>query len=255
MTWQIFTTMNQAYYEAIGHEMIQSWLHHWPKDQCLTVYVEGTVDLPPDSRLVTRDWHAACQPWFDRFCETRGGSEIKFAKKGLVWCDWLFDHSADKLLWLDADVLSLKPMTMTMLDHYLGEHLGAVFDNSPSTDLLTVESGVVMLNPRHKKYHSFRGQYRAYYHTVKMPEKATRFYDGEVLGNSILPFGDHVKIMNADLGKAYGNPLKRVPLGQYLRHFKGRSKHHHDNLAQHWRDGADLNYNPLLVGAESRQND
>lgn len=255
MTWQIFTTMDQVYYDAVGREMLHSWLYHWPKEQSIVIYTENSISLPDDCRITTRDWKAACQPWYDEFCKVRAGNETKFAKKGLVWCDLLYNFSAPKLLWLDADVLTVQPMSLSILDNLLNRHLAALFDNSASDQILTVESGVVMINTKHKKFDSFRNRYRKYYHDLIMPERATRFFDGEVLGNSILPFRNHLRVLNQDLGKRYGNPLKHVPLGQYLRHFKGRSKHHHDNLEDYWRNGIGLEYNPLLVGQDKRQYD
>jgi len=252
MTWQIFTTMDQNYYDHIGKEMIDSWLHYWPNESNLIVYTEGKVDLPIDSRIICRNWEQSCQPWFDNFCQQRSGAETKFAKKGLVWCDFLFQNDSRCILWLDADVVTLRPIRLEIFDLLLGDYLAAMFDNSPSPEVQTIESGVVMLNTQHEKYHSFRDLYRYYYQNIVMPELSMRFYDGEVLGNSIFKFRDHVNVLNATQVKQYGNPLKRHGLGQYLRHFKGRSKHHHDNMKEYWKEGTELNYNPLLPGQQER---
>ena len=147
-------------------------------------------------------------------------------------------HSeADRILWLDADVLTLRSVDQEILDkilpeHVVSTHLGVTyFDDKQGVPgrWLVPETGVFALNTRHREFDSFRKEYTRRYHQVDFAG-LRRSYDNDVYGAVI----DQYQIPSLDLcqglTKAYKTPLRHTILGPYLHHYK--AKHSKDWFAQ-----------------------
>ena len=50
MKIEIITSFNQAYYDLIGKDCVETWLKYWPEELTLTCYVEE-FSLPEHPRL------------------------------------------------------------------------------------------------------------------------------------------------------------------------------------------------------------
>ena len=227
---EIITSMNQRYYELIGKDCIDSFLKYWPNSLGLTVYVENMV-LPDNDRIKQIDFENLEQDYTafqaDPDCNQ---SEKKFAKKAYAIMHAMHHSSADWIVWLDADVISVADITKelwtALLDpQHLSLYMGVnyISDKSGNAgDWLVPETGVFAVNTQHPDFAMLRDEYcRRYYERDRSGLR--RFYDNDVLGVAIqaVPGATH-RDLCAGFLKPYKTPLPHTVLGKYLIHFKAK---------------------------------
>lgn len=221
------TSFDQRYWETIGRDSVLSWQQHWPKPLELICYVEGFT-MPPQPRCRVRDWKVL-GPAYQAFQLSDEGGRVKiFAKKAYCVMHQWRESRADRMIWVDADVMTHADIPFTFLeslcdDHTLVTYMGV---NHVSQDRRyhSAESGVFVVNLRHPLFGEFADRYEQRYNQ-HLSEDLRRFYDGEVLGAVCQEFSARTQVRDlcANLGKDYKTPIRHTILGQYLHHHK--SKH------------------------------
>ena len=103
MKIEIITSFNQDYYDLIGKNCVETWLKYWPTNLTLTCYVEE-FRLPDHPRLNQISFDDF-KPEYYEFQSTAEKQVHKFAKKAWSFIHAMENSTADRIVWLDADVL------------------------------------------------------------------------------------------------------------------------------------------------------
>jgi hypothetical protein len=234
---QVITSFNQTYYDIIGKDAVRSWLQHWPQDMALTCYVEN-MRLKDQSRIKQIGFDQL-GPQYQEFQQIEFKGRVRtFAKKAFVLIHAMQHCAADRVVWLDADVLTTKTMDPAVLhqilpDNVVSTHLGVTYktDTHGQTpgSWFVPETGVFALNTKHAEFAKFRDEYTRRYHDRDF-EGLRRSYDNDVYGAVISDKKIPSLDLCAELKKGYKTPLRHTVLGPYLHHYK--AKHSKDWFAQ-----------------------
>jgi len=234
--YTFITSMNQAYWDHIGKYMILSFLKYAPLHFKIHLYAEDiTAELPQADNLIVHDWNVDCNPSWEKFAaNTQDAAAQKFGKKGWASIHAWENIEADRLVWLDADLLFLKEFNEEIFDLTLPEgKLIGLFDHNyiavkrgivetqPSA-----ETGYVILDCNHKSFKSFVKQYRETYELPEKPDTLYRWWDNQIcmlVANNHRP---HVYDLSElrNKGAKTQTPLNHSPLAEYFIHQKGKSK-------------------------------
>ena len=238
MNIEVITSFNQAYYDLIGRECAASWLAHWPDDMKLTCYVEEFA-LDANSRIRQIDFSELGNDYvvFQQTADTQVG---KFAKKAFSFIHAMFHSTADRIVWLDADVITEQDLPKELLesllpDNVLSTHMGVTYleakDGTPG-NWFVPETGFFAVNTQHPKFDAFRNEYLRRYNEQDRVS-LRRFYDNDVYGAALKKVNAETLDIAANLQKAYKTPLRHTVLGPYLHHYKAKhSKKSYKDQAQ-----------------------
>ena len=231
MNVEVITSFDQAYYDNIGHACVATWLQHWPADLKLTCYVEE-FRLPEQARIQQIDFIELGDSYRTFQQISKFKDRVKtFAKKAYSIIHAMEHSTADRIIWLDADVLTTADIPMSMLEFLCNDNTLAtymqVYHKKEDRVWVSAETGVFVVNTRHPEFKAFSQRYRQYY-DEHLTENLRRFYDGEVFGAVANEFKSHVRDLCADFKKQYKTPLRHTILGLYLNHYK--SKHNKENF-------------------------
>lgn len=231
MKIEVITSFNQAYYDTIGYRAVETWLDYWPGELTLTCYVEN-FSLPEQPRIKQIPFsELGFEYWL--FMRNTERDRVKIFAKKAYSIIHAFEHSdADRIVWLDADVLTereipIKVLKSLCLDDTLATFMGVTHDDQ----WFSAETGIFIVNTTHPKFKEFAARYREYYDR-RIKDNIRRFYDGEVFGAVVKEFEGQAKFNDLCIGleKNYKTPLKHTILGPYLHHYK--AKHSKDEFAK-----------------------
>lgn len=227
MNIEVITSFNQAYYNLIGRECVSTWLEYWPKELSLTCYVEK-FELEPNPRIRQIDFEQLGNDYitFQKTADTQVG---KFAKKAYSFIHAMFHSTADRIIWLDADVITEQDLPKTLLDsllpdNVLSTHMGVTYyeskDGTPG-NWFVPETGFFAINTTHPDFDRFRTEYLRRYNEQDR-SNLRRFYDNDVYGAALQLVGSATLDIASNLKKAYKTPLRHTVLGPYLHHYKAK---------------------------------
>ena len=227
---EVITSFDQAYYDKIGHACVETWLKHWPSELVFTCYVEE-FRLPEQARIKQIEFTELGDSYF-KFQLSPVKDRVKtFAKKAYSVIHAMEHSTADRVIWLDADVLTTADISMGMLELLCPDNVLAtymeVYHEKDNRIWISAETGIFVVNRTHPEFKAFAQRYRQYY-DEHITENLRRFYDGEVFGAVANEFKPHVRDLCADFKKKYNTPLRHTILGPYLNHYK--SKGNKDNF-------------------------
>jgi hypothetical protein len=239
---QVITSFNQLYYDLIGRDSVSSFLEHWPEELSLTCYVEE-FQLPTHDRIRQIDF-SKLDPDYEQYQldPALNQSMKKFAKKAYSVMHAMHHSTADWIIWLDADVITVQSLPIELLQRVLKSgHLSAYMGVKYTTDKsgnpgnwLVPETGFFAVNTRHEDFAAFRAEYCRRYHKRDYAD-LRRFYDNDVFGAALLTVPDaQVFDLCESFGKKYKTPLRHTILGDHLLHYK--AKH---SKAEYNQDDAD----------------
>ena len=131
MKIEIITSFSEEYYNKIGKDSIESWLEYWPEDMDLTCYVEGDFKIVEHSRIKRISFNVT---EYNKFLERGkiGGQERKFAKKAFSFIHSMQTTNADRIIWLDADVITTESLSRQLIEsllpfEVLSTHMGVTY--------------------------------------------------------------------------------------------------------------------------------
>ena len=241
MTITVITSFNDRYYTTIGKDCVDTWLKFWPEKTELICYVEEFSMPITDSRVSEISFDQLPREYFQFQNDPTLDSRVKiFAKKAYSIIHALENISSDRIMWLDADVITTKKLPLDIIEslcpndtllaymrvwHHIDKH------DINSQKVPSAESGVFVVNTKHPEFENFRKRYRQYY-DERITDGLRRFYDGEVLGAVAKEFETRCKIIDlcAGLKKEYKSPLRHLLIGQFLIHYK--AKHSKDEYGK-----------------------
>lgn len=225
MKIEVITSFDQTYYNKIGHACVETWLKHWPRDLELTCYVED-FKLPEQSRIRQIEFTELGDSYREFQASDKFKDRVKtFAKKAYSVMHAMEHSQADRIIWIDADVLTTDNISKEFLeslclDNALATYM-QVYHEKEGQVWTSAETGIFVLNTQHPEFKSFAQRYRQYY-DEHITENIRRFYDGEVFGAVANEFKSHVRDLCRDLVKKYKTPLRHTILGPYFNHYKSK---------------------------------
>ncbi len=235
MNIEVITSFNQKYYDLIGKDSVESWLKYWPSDLKLTCYVEE-FNIPHNERIKQISFDTFSHE-YTTFQSTASKQVQKFAKKAFSFIHAMENSKADRIVWLDADVITQDTLSKDLLESLLPEnvlctHMGVTYteakDGTPGRWFVP-ETGFFAVNTQHSKFVEFKNEYKRLY--VENDYKhLRRFYDNDVYGDAFEKTGAPGLDLCEGLEKGYKTPLKHTVLGPFLHHYKAKhSKAHYVN--------------------------
>lgn len=227
MNIDIITSFNRPYWDLIGRECVDSWLRYWPTRLELTCYVEE-FSPEPQNRLRQIDF-GQLDPSYLEFQQTASKQVAKFAKKAWSFMHAMSHSRADRLIWLDADVITLQAIDAGLLeslmpDSALATHLGVTYHTTKTGApgrWFVPETGFFAVNLRHAKFDAFRLEYCRRY-LERDDQGLRRFYDNDVYGAAVESTGADCVDLCRHFEKKYKTPLPHSVLGPYLQHYKAK---------------------------------
>jgi hypothetical protein len=227
MKLKIITSFNQNYYDLIGKDCVNSWLKYWPKEYDLTCYTEEFV-MPEHPRIKQISFDNLCKEYFE-FQKTSEKQVKKFAKKAFTFIHAMENSTADRIIWLDADVITLQELPKSVLLNILpmnalSTHLGVFYyaDKSGNPGLWFVpETGFFAINTQHTLFNNFKTEYKRHY-VEKDYKHLRRFYDNDVYGYVLEKLKAPKYDLCEKLDKGFKTPLPHTELGMYLKHYKAK---------------------------------
>jgi hypothetical protein len=227
---QVITSFNQLYHDLIGKDSVSSFLEHWPDNLKLTCYVEG-FQLPNNDRVVQIEF-SKLDPDYDQYqLDTLLNQSMKkFAKKAYSFMHAMHHSTAEWIVWLDADVITVKSLPIELLQRvlrpdHLAMYMGVTYliDKSGNPgQWLVPETGVFAVNTRHKDFAAFRAEYCRRYHDRDYAD-LRRYYDNDVFGAALLAVPNAAVLdLCAGFTKSYKTPLRHTVLGDHLIHYKAK---------------------------------
>ena len=227
---QVITSFNQLYYDLIGRDSVQSFLEHWPAELSLTCYVEE-FRMPDHYRVEQIDF-SQLDSDYEKYQLDPGLNQSmkKFAKKAYSVMHAMDHSTAHWIIWLDADVITVKSLPIELLQRvlrpgHLTAYMGVRYTTDKSGnsgDWLVPETGFFAVNTQHDDFATFRAEYCRRYHQRDYAD-LRRFYDNDVFGAALLTVPNaEVFDLCEQFEKQYKTPLRHTILGDHLRHYKAK---------------------------------
>jgi hypothetical protein len=230
MNIDVITSFNEKYYNMIGKDCVNTWLTCWPNKLKLTCYVEEFT-LPEHDRLKQIPFDHLSQSYFD-FQDVEDNERVRIFSKKAFSVIHAFENSvADRIIWIDADLLTEKSVPMDFLKAICPNDTLATFmgvnhhkeRHNPNSEIVfSAETGFFVVNPTHPDFKKFANRYKEYYEK-RLSANLRRFYDGDVFGAVVNEF-PNTKFNDLCLkdNHKHKTPLKRTPLGIFFTHVKAK---------------------------------
>ena len=236
MNIEVITSFDQRYYDLIGKKSVDTWLEYWPQDLQLTCYVED-MRVAHHDRMRQIDFDALGADYQAFQSAPVKGRVHTFAKKAFSVIHAMHHSTADRIMWLDADVVTMQHIELAVLDkvmpdHVVSTHMAVTYHEDGGGRpgcWLVPETGVFVLNRTHPDFVRFRQEYTRRY-VERDFRGLRRSYDNDVYGAVITDLSVPCLDLCAGFKKPYKTPLKHTILGPYLHHYK--AKHSKDWFAQ-----------------------
>ena len=227
---EIITSFDKRYYDLIGKDCVSSFIEHWDPKFKLTCYVEG-FKLDPHKRIKQINFDQKVDPEYAKLqADTNYGVQVKkFSKKAFSFIHAMYHSKADWILWLDADVVTMKDVPAFLINDCLRDedfsmYMGVTYTTDKSGNpgsWLVPETGVFAVNTRHPKFAEFRSEYLRRY-VERDHADLRRFYDNDVFGAAIQLVDASVYDLCEGFAKPYKTPLPHTVLGEFLIHYKAK---------------------------------
>jgi hypothetical protein len=228
---QVITSFNQLYYDLIGQDSVRSFLEYWPGNLNLTCYVEG-FQMSAHDRVDQIDF-AELDPDYAQYQldSELNQSMKKFAKKAYSFMHAMHHSSAEWIVWLDADVITMQHLPVELLQRvlrpgHLAMYMGVTYwldkSGTQAGEWLVPETGVFAVNTQHEDFAAFRAEYCRRYHE-RDQSGLRRYYDNDVFGAALQIVPDAAVLdLCAGFKKSYKTPLRHTILGDHLIHYKAK---------------------------------
>lgn len=230
------TTMNRAYYDTIGHVMIESFCKHWPSDVMLYVFTEN-FELPISApNIQTIDLFETCGSDLQAFLDWRGQHHTrKFAFKAYTWITACKMLTEDTLMYVDSDTETKQTVPRAWLDTVLPEdHVLAymyaratAWENHREVYYDNAETCIYFFNRRHWFAAEFMRRYEEIYQTREIGNSAIykKSHDTWVMAECVR----HAEqagagVVNLHPERERRTPIKATILYEYFDHYKGKTK-------------------------------
>jgi hypothetical protein len=230
------TTMNQEYYDTIGHRLIDTFIKYWPKEVKLYVFTENFVLPVSAPNIIVKDLYTECNPGLQNFLDWRGKHFTrKFAYKAYCWINACKTLPEDVLMYLDADTETKKEVSFKWLLSVLPEdqlmaYMHAIAEITEGDKLIEVDNAetcIYWFNNKHSFAKQFMNDYEHIYESREISNNKiyVKPHDTWVVAECVRRAEkNNVGILNLHPAKDRRTPLKKTILHEYFSHYKGKSK-------------------------------
>ena len=234
-TFACITTFNQDYYDQLANKMVDTYLEFWPKEVPLYCYTEDMTLSVAGENLHQIDVYKACNPQLQEYLDYIGKHFSRgFAYKAFSWVNACRTLDVDQIIYLDADSVTYRPITIEWLDSILSEdkiaaYMGVTMNKGKwkGSNVQHADTGVYWFNRRHNYATTFVNRYENIYLTKEVNDRS-RFpkpNDAYVFADCVVDAQNNgVKSVDFHPQRTAHSPLKETILGKYFRHFKGARK-------------------------------
>lgn len=228
MKINVITSFHKPYYDLIGKDSVESFLKFWPSQISLTCYVEDFW-IEKNNRINQIPFEELGGDYFDFQSRTYSGNVHKFAKKAFSFIHAMENSKADRIVWLDADVITLKAIPFEFLlkclpNNVLSTQMGVTYRTTPNGnhgEWYVPETGFFAVNTNHPLFEKFKNRYKNTYIDGKF-EGLRRWYDNDVYGYALKSIKAESLDLCNDFKKEYKTPMKHTILNEYLMHYKAK---------------------------------
>ena len=243
-TFSVVTTWGDQHWDHHAKRSVQSILSHWPEQVTKFFYPDNLIQQikAPNTNyfsVVTE------QPTFNDFKNRASNDQdvkekmqtsknayeydvVRFAHKVFAVLDAVDKCSTDQLIWIDADTVTYKPITIEWLNHIAPEHSFTTFIGRPKKGYS--ECGFVSYNISSPYAEEFFARWRSYYEK-DLYKKLNEYTDCHTYDAVRMQMKEEQKIQDNDLndGRFLGyrgskHPFVNSELGDYMDHLKGERK-------------------------------
>jgi hypothetical protein len=208
--------------------MLKTYKKHWSHLMPLYVYNEDNFQIKVKT-IHPLGWNLGED--YLKFQKRHSNDRVKvFAKKGFSIIHAMENINADRIIWIDADVIIKDSINMQLLelissDDVLSSHY-SVWHEQDRNVYHSCETGFFILNKRHKGFKEFCETYKGIY-VNDNTDGLRRFYDGEVYGKTVdIMESKGYNLLNLNPGR-HKTPIPRSLLSPYIDHYKAGLK---DNI-------------------------
>lgn len=246
-TYNVVTSFNAAGYVRYGRRMIEAFRKYWPDSVKLIVVSEDDIPLEVDERLILEHYSVLApegehfKTKFGQFSEARGITytideqqqirsqyqyvfdAIRFSHKSFSIFGVSRKWDSDRLIWLDADTVTLRPIDERF---FLETDPGTGHASYLGRTHMYSECGFICYNRRHPIHDQF------------LQQIATEYLNGELF---LLPHWHDCwmfDVMREHFSKHHGatyrnlsehvadhsHPFINCVLGEYMDHMKGDAR-------------------------------
>jgi len=236
------TSINKKYWDEGSRTNIASWLKFFPKDCQILIFEENRIpDKFNDPRLKWLDLNKEC-PELLTFAERYkdnphyNGEKTKKLREKFRWNAIKFAHKTfplfrakeivgkGQLIWLDADVLAIRPLTPVFVGKMCPPSKAVSYLGRPST---WSECGFVYYNLNIQEGHDFLDMFKEYYTVDGMLDDLRETHDSFVFDQVRVNFPQEKQNMLLDINahsQTNKHPFHESLLRECLTHHKGSNK-------------------------------
>jgi hypothetical protein len=225
MKYAAITSMNDSYYDHCGRTMLRTYKTHWSSAIPMFVYNEDNFHIKINN-INCMGWDLGDE--YNKFQDRQSNARVKtFSKKAFSIIHAMDNVQAERIIWIDADVILTDDINIQLLDlitpdDVLSTHF-SVWHEKDDITYHSCETGFFILNTTHPGYKEFCDTYKDIYFNDNT-EGLRRFYDGEVYGKTVENMAKQGhKMINLNPGK-HKTPISRSVLAPYLTHYKASLK-------------------------------
>ena len=238
--YSVIMTFPTKYWDVYGKHSVPSFDKHWPKDINAYIYLEGDQNIPyePSERIhiMNFDDHvfgalAFAEKYKDRdiFDDKPDGDiskrqAVKFSKKVYAQLAELNNPRTRYVIYLDADLITLRDIPIELLDNLTKEDHYVSFPDRRGRNKYT-ETGMLIWDTQHEYHKLWCFLYDAMYKEGKIFD-CREWHDCFAFDTVTFDLEKRGLIKTADLGynTHARHPLVMGPLGKYFDHLKGGRK-------------------------------
>lgn len=228
MKIEVITSFHKPYYDLIGKDSVESFLSHWPKQLNLNCYVEDFA-FSKTKRVKQISFSELGDDYIDFQNRNLSGNTRKFSKKAFTFIHAMYNLDADWIIWLDADVITVKSFPIEFLENLLpptvlSTQMGVTYTSrkdGTTGNWYVPETGFFAVNKNHELFFKFREKYKNRYVNFDFTG-LRREYDNDVYGSALKELSAPTNDLCAHFEKSYKTPLKHTILGPYLHHWKAK---------------------------------
>lgn len=216
-----------------GANLFDSYFQHWPNELKLNLYTETYNKFPKNEKINLINLEIVADKEYSQFIndKTIWRRTKKFAHKAFSIIHALENKDSGFLIWIDADVVTKKAVTIPWLlsicpEDCLTAHLGLnQFNKKLQTTVYGAETGFFVINCSHPHKKYFLDEYRRSY-VERDFEGLRKPFDAEVFARTIkkleTQYGTKYKELSPDLNLL--GPFRKSVLAEYMYHYKAKHK-------------------------------
>lgn len=228
---QVVTTFSDENYNLYANNFIKSYLKYWPKDYLLITYVDKLYYFTSNGRIkeniflnVSEDLVSFKNNFKDIRFKGVINNVYNFKYDAIKFCHKVFAilhafkyNKSDILIWLDADIVTLKDIPLDLITSLIDGNKGISWFNRENN---YPECGFLIFNLNCLNTHIFFNELRNTYISGDI-FNFNEWHDSYIIQQLALKIFDNDQINNLSGSfSKVSHPIINV-LGEYIDHLKG----------------------------------